>query len=508
MIRCSFAMASKPMQLIRELSHMKNIPSINRKSNLAVKLASSAAVLISSLLLSAPMVVKPALASDMVARAPDAAPSDQGRVVRMNLNKTMIIHLPADAKDVLVGNVETVDAVVRNKNTLYIFSRHVGSTNVFVFDPNGDQVLNLDLEVTSDPSALQNLLRRTIPGTHITVDTIGANVVLAGIAMNPSEAKTAEDLAKEFIASDGKIVNTVKIAGEDQVMLQVKIVEIQRDVLKQWGINLKAVLDAGSFAFNLSNINPFNSTYISPNQGYGAAIASGGSSLSGVLRAMESDGMLHTLAEPNLTALSGQAASFKAGGEFPFQTCEVTPGTVTTAGTRRCEIKFKEYGVGLDFTPTVLSAGRINIKIHTSVSELNNQQGGTLDNVASVPSLNTRSAETVLEMPDGGSMMLAGLIRESTRQTINGTPGLKKLPILGALFRSRDFIQNQTELVVLVTPHIVRSVAQKQLESPDKNFNVATDRQSNLLGRLNKVYGKGTKTPTGSYSGNVGYIVE
>ena len=481
---------------------MKKNPLAPYTSGFIMKFSSCAAVILSSLLLSAPMLTRPALASDIVARAPSAAQSEQGRAVRMNLNKSMIVHLPSEAKDVLVGNVDIVDAVVRNKNTLYLFSRHTGTTNVFVFDANGDQVLNLDLEVATDSSALQNLIRRTIPGTHITVDTLGSNVVLAGIAVNPNEAKTAEDLAKEFIPENGKVVNTVKIAGEDQVMLQVKIVEIQRDVLKQWGINLKAVLDAGSFAFNLSNINPFNSNYISPYQGYGASVTSGGSSLSGVLRAMESDGMLHTLAEPNLTALSGQAASFKAGGEYPYQECQVT-----TTG-RECNIKFKEYGVGLDFTPTVLSAGRINLKIHTSVSELNNQQSGTLDNVTSVPSLNTRSADTVLEMPDGGSMMLAGLIRESTRQTINGTPGLKKLPILGALFRSRDFIQNQTELVVLVTPHIVRSVAQKQLESPDKNMNIASDRQTNLLGRLNKVYGKGTVPVTGSYSGNVGYIVE
>ena len=420
----------------------------------------------------------------------------------MALNKTMIIHLPSEAKDVLVGNVDIVDAVVRNKNTLYIFSRRVGTTNVFAFDTNGDQILSLDLEVSTDTSALQNLIRRTIPGTHITVDTIGSNVVLSGIAMNPSEAKTADDLAKQFLGYDGKVVDTVKIAGEDQVMLQVKVVEIQRDVLKQWGINLKAVLDAGSFAFNISNINPFNSTYISPSQGYGASIGSGSSGLSSVLRAMESDSMLHTLAEPNLTALSGQAASFKAGGEFPYQTCTVTNGT------RDCTVAFKPYGVGLDFTPTVLSAGRINIKIHTAVSELNTQQSGTLDGVGSVPSLTSRTADTVLEMPDGGSMMLGGLIRESTRQTINGTPGLKQLPILGALFRSRDFISNQTELVVLVTPHIVRSVAQKQLETPDKNFNVASDRQTLIMGRLNKIYGKGGKSPNGSYSGNVGYIVE
>jgi pilus assembly protein CpaC len=502
MIRCSFAMALKPMPQIRELSAMKKIRSTKSSTYQAMKFASCAAVMLSSLLLSAPMISHPAMASDMAVNAPAANSSDQGRAVRMVLNKTMIVHLPADAKDVLVGNNDIADAVVRSKNTLYIFSRHVGSTNLFVFDQNGEQLLALDLEVTTDASTLQNLLRRTLPGTHITVDTQGINVILAGIAVNPNEAKIASDLATQFLPDNGKLVNTVKIAGEDQVMLQVKMVEIQRDVLKQWGINLQAVLNAGSFAFNMANINPFASSSISASQGYGASIASGSSSLSGVLRAMESDGMLHTLAEPNLTALSGQAASFKAGGEYPYTIC-------TLNGINRdCQITFKNYGIGLDFTPTVLSAGRINLKIHTSVSELSSQVTASTGTGTSVPGLNTRSADTVLEMPDGGSMMLAGLIRETTRQTINGTPGLKKLPVLGALFRSRDFIQNQTELVVMVTPHIVRSVAQKQLESPDKDFNVASDRQSTLIGRLNKVYGKGTKAPTGSYSGNVGYIVE
>jgi pilus assembly protein CpaC len=273
---------------------------------------------------------------------------------------------------------------------------------------------------------------------------------------------------------------------------------MQRDVLKQWGINFAAVVNAGSFAFNLSNVNPFTNSLLSPNGGYGAAFSSGGTKLSGVLTAMESDGMLHTLAEPNLTAMSGQSASFKAGGQFPYQTCQITASGST------CEVAFKDYGVQLDFTPTVLTAGRINLQIHTVVSELASVTSGS----QSIPSLTNREAKTVLELPDGGSMMLAGLIRETTRQNINGTPGLKKLPVLGALFRSRDFVSNQTELVVIVTPHIVRSVAQRQLESPDTNFNIATDRQTILMGRLNKVYGSPAKAPAGNYQGNVGYIVE
>ncbi|MEO9167472.1 MAG: secretin, partial [Aestuariivirga sp.] len=236
--------------------------------------------------------------------------------------------------------------------------------------------------------------------------------------------------------------------------------------------------------------------------GYGASITDGsGNSFTSIIRAMESDGMLHTLAEPNLTAVSGQAASFKAGGEFPYQTCTGSPSV--------CTVAFKNYGVGLDFTPTVLSAGRINLKIHTAVSELTQVQAGVVGlSGGSVPSLNERAADTVLEIPDGGSMMLAGLIRENTRQNINGTPGLRDLPVLGALFRSRDFISNQTELVVIVTPHIVRSAAQKQFEAPDKNFNEANDSQTIIMGRLNRIYGSKATQPTGAYGGNVGYIVE
>jgi pilus assembly protein CpaC len=466
------------------------------------------ASLLAALLLFTPVIPLPVHATDMVPQAASANPA-AGHHFRIALNKSAVVTLPGEAKDVVIGNTDIVDVVVRNKNTAYLFARKAGSTNIFFFDGNGQQIMAMDLEVALDTTALQQLLNRNLPNTHIVVDVIGTNVVLGGMAMNPAESKMAEDLANEYIAASsffsagGKVVNTMKIAGEDQVMLQVKIVEIQRDILKQWGVNFGAAIKAGAFAFNLSNVNPFASNLIETAQGYGMSYADGsGSSFTSILRAMESDGMLHTLAEPNLTAVSGQAASFKAGGEFPYQTCQISNGSTT------CTVAFKEYGVGLDFTPTVMSAGRINLKIKTSVSELNNVQTGSLGTAGAVPSVNKREAETVLEMPDGGSMMLAGLIRESTRQTINGTPGLKKLPILGALFRSRDFISNQTELVVLVTPHVVRSVAQRQLETPDKNLNEASDRQTILLGRLNKVYGSGSGRPRGTYSGKVGYIVE
>lgn len=428
---------------------------------------------------------------------------EAGRFVRIGLNKSIVIKLPAEARDVIVGNADIVDAVVRTKNTAYLFARRVGQTNVFFFDADGQQILNLDLEVAMDMTAVKKLINRTLPGNRITVDTANNNVVLGGTAANALEAKTAVDLATQFVSAGGffgggsAVINTMKIDGEDQVMLKVKIVEIQRDVLKQFGINFTALLDVGKFAFNLSSVNPFSNGLLSSNGGYKGTYTNGGNQIQGLLRAMEGDGLVRTLAEPNLTALTGESASFLAGGEFPYQNCSSS----TTSGTF-CNTAFKQYGVSVSFTPTVLTEGRINLKIATDVSDL---AASTADGI---PSINKRSANTVLELPSGGTMMLAGLIREATRQNINGTPGLKKLPVLGSLFRSRDFVSNETELVIFVTPYLVRATGERKLTSPDQNFNPPTDRQAIFMGRLNKVYGTADGAPQGDYNGNVGFIVE
>jgi pilus assembly protein CpaC len=199
-----------------------------------------------------------------------------------------------------------------------------------------------------------------------------------------------------------------------------------------------------------------------------------------------------------LTAISGQSAKFHAGGEIPYRTCD----PATSGGILNCTITFRDFGVSLGFTPVVLSDGRINLKISTEVSEI------SALTIGDFPTLDTRSAETVIELPSGGSMMLAGLIKDTTRQLVDGTPGLKKLPVLGALFRSRDYKSNQTELVVIVTPYLVGSVAEKQLATPVDRFNTPTDRQTILLGRLNKIYGTAGQNPDGVYHGNVGFIVE
>ncbi len=418
---------------------------------------------------------------------------DSGRFVRIGLHKSVVIRLPADAHDVIVGNPLVVDAVVRNKHTAYLFARGLGQTNIFFFDADGRQIMAIDLEVTLDMTALQKLIKRTMPGSKITADTVNDNVILGGVAANAAEAKMAVDLADKFSLGTGgaKVVNAIKIAGEDQVMLKVRIVEIQRDVLKTFGINLDAAVNVGSFAFGLATGNPVLGTAISGSAGF----SNGDVSIDVFVDAMESDGVLRTLAEPTLTAVSGQPAKFLAGGEFPY-----VSGTTCDPSGRNCTntITYKKFGVQLGFTPMVLSEGRISMKIATEVSEISNSSGA----------LSSRAAETTIELPSGGSMMLAGLIKDTTRQQIEGTPGLKNLPVLGALFRSRNYTSDQTELVVMVTPYIVKPVHESELATPVDRYNTATDRQTILFGRLNKVYGTAGKHPDGVYHGSVGYIVE
>jgi pilus assembly protein CpaC len=433
----------------------------------------------------------PVMASDLELSTSGTA-TDEGQFVRIGLNKSVVIRLPADAKDVIVGNPEIVDAVVRTRNTAYLFARSVGQTNIFFFDGNGQQIMNIDLEVALDMKALQKLIERTLPGSQITVDTVNQSVILGGSAQSAAEAKTAEDLAMKFAKAscECEIVNTINVTGGDQVMLKVKVVEVKRSVVKNLGVDIRGVVNLGDLVLGAASLNP-------------AAAAAGTIAgqftnsdvdISAAIDALESEGIVRTLAEPNLTAVSGENARFHAGGELPMANCNISNDSNV------CTVEYKPYGVSLDFTPTVLSEGRISLNISTAVSEIGQVSVGIN------PGIDTRNMRTTIELPSGGSMMLAGLIKSDDRHQIEGTPGLKNLPVLGALFRSRSFQNNQTELAIIVTPYIVNATAEKNLVSPDKRLNISTDRQSVLWGRLNKVYG-----PVGDeevFHGNVGYIIE
>jgi pilus assembly protein CpaC len=403
--------------------------------------------------------------------------------------------------------------VVRSAQRAYIIGAAVGQTNVVFFDAAGQQVAAYDIAVKRDLNGVRAALKQTLPG--IQIEGVGEGVMLTGSVSSPVEAQQAGDLAARLVGSADKVVNSIVVRGRDQVMLKVTVAEVARNIIKQLGIDITANMNYGTAVVNFSNANPFTALgrpLVATNglqTNFGAI-----PSVSATLRAMESAGVLRTLAEPNLTAISGEAATFIAGGEFP-----VPAGYSCDPVTRVCttQISFKKFGISLNFTPVVLSEGRISLRVMTEVSELSNDNSITLTqalsgnstNSLTIPSIKTRRAETTLEIPSGGSMAMAGLIAEQTKQAVNGLPGLSQLPVLGTLFRSRDYVNNQTELMVLVTPYVVRAVAQKDLSRPDDGFAAASDPQADLLGNINRIYGvPGRVEKARNYRGTYGFITD
>ncbi|HKH01035.1 MAG TPA: secretin, partial [Bradyrhizobium sp.] len=297
-----------------------------------------------------------------------------------------------------------------------------------------------------------------------------------------------------------------------QVMLKVTVAEVARSIIKQLGIDLSGSLNYGTAVVNFNNNNPLTALGRPLVPGNTAQASFGGApSVQATIRAMENAGVVRTLAEPNLTAISGESATFISGGEFPIPT-GVTCQTTTAGAVGQCvqTVSFKKFGISLNFTPVVLAEGRISLRVMTEVSEVsleNSLTGGA--GGTTIPSIKTRRAETTLEIPSGGSMAMAGLIQEQTKQAVSGLPGLAQLPVLGTLFRSRDYVNSQTELMVLVTPYIVRAVAQKDLSRPDDGFASASDPQADLLGSINRIYGvPGRVEPARNYRGTYGFITD
>jgi pilus assembly protein CpaC len=434
------------------------------------------------------------------------------RFLALGIGKSIVVDLPRDIKDVLVADPKIANAVVRSAQRAYIIGAAIGQTNIVFFDAAGQQIAAYDIAVKRDLNGVRAALRQTLPNSDIQIEGVGDGVVLSGTAASPIEAQQAGDLAARLVGGADKVVNSIAVRGRDQVMLKVTVAEVQRSIIKQLGIDLSASLNYGTAVVKFNNANPFtaNSAPLVPGNAIATSFGST-PSVQATLRAMESAGVVRTLAEPNLTAISGESATFISGGEFPIPT-GVTCQTTTSGAVGQCvqTVSFKKFGISLNFTPVVLSEGRISLRVMTEVSEVSTEnaltggQGGT-----TIPSIKTRRAETTLEIPSGGAMAMAGLIQQQTKQAINGLPGLSQLPVLGTLFRSRDFVNNQTELMVLVTPYVVRAVAQKDLSRPDDGFANASDPQADLLGSINRIYGvPGRVEPARNYRGTYGFITD
>ncbi len=463
--------------------------------------------------------------------------SSHNRLIRLGINKSMVVELPRDAGDVLVSNPDVADAVLRTSRRLYLIGVQIGQASVFLFDGAGQEIASLDIMVEGDLSGLQRILNAAVPLGTVQVEAINGSIVLTGNVPSSLDSKKAEDVANSALEKDrtisgrfvtrGSVINLLTVSGSDQVTLKVTIAEIRREVVRQLGINSSALLSSGSIGFSLFNpsVTPANFVNLASSSA-SVAYNSGGDILSATLKALEETNMMRMLAEPNLTAVSGERASFLAGGKYPgIRSVEAgslgdtvfdadsNTTTQESATGDAVELEFLNVGVALDFLPVVLSGGRISLKVKTEVSEFamdgSARLNGGFGDAYTLPPITTRRAETTIELPSGGSFMIGGLVQETTRRSISGLPGLQRLPILGSLFSSRDFQRFETELVIIVTPYLVRPVAPSKLGTPIDNLAVTNDAQGIFLGRLTQTYGGAdSRSPASQYHGQIGFAFE
>ncbi|SCW39549.1 pilus assembly protein CpaC [Rhizobium mongolense subsp. loessense] len=442
------------------------------------------------------------------------------RRLKLGLNKAVVVDLPEEAHDILVSDPSMADAVTRTSRRIYLFGKKVGQTNIFIFGSDGQEVVSLDIEIERDVSGLETNLRRFIVDSNIKVEIVSDNIVLTGTVRTPQDAKQAADLAQAFLKGgeattrtetaassaqqgdvalfaearqESQVVNLLQIEGEDQVTLKVTIAEVRREILKQIGFDNLVSNSSGMTVAQLG-VPSADGAAATVGGGLAALFKSsiGKYDISTYLNALEQAKVVRTLAEPTLTAISGQAATFNSGGQVLYSTTD-NDGNVTVVPYN--------YGINLAFKPVVLSSGRISLEIVTNVSEPAPSVSG------SQPTYQRRSAETSVELPSGGSIALAGLIRDNVSQTSNGTPGVNKIPLLGTLFRQRTVQREETELVIIATPYLVRPVARNELNRPDDNFSPEHDGQAFLMNRVNKVYGR-REAPVADaqFHGSIGFI--
>lgn len=422
------------------------------------------------------------------------------RLVSVGIGRSVVINLAEEVADVFISNPEVADAVVKSQHKVIVIGNAAGQANLVLFTRSGRELASFNLRIEPDTTDLASLIKRMIPRSNINADSINGNIVLSGTAGSTADAQQAADLAARFVGENKKasqILNMISVNDQDQVHLKVTVAEVERSIIKQLGINLNGTIAIGNYSgtFNNPVTFPVNSSIVNQATAAGGFLA-GGTSINADISALQRDGVIRTLAEPTLTAISGENASFLAGGEFPIPVGQ---------SNNEISIEFKKFGVGLDFTPIVLSGGRISLRVKTEVSELSNE-GAISIGVLTIPALKVRRAESTLELPSGGTLVMAGLLQETYTQAINGIPGLMQVPILGSLFKSRDFLRQQTELVVFVTPYVVSPVAASKLTRPDKNFLPASDTETIFLNRLNKIFRASAEGQDSPYHGQVGFI--
>ena len=447
----------------------------------------------------------------------------------LEANRGLLVRLPGPAATVFVANPEIADIQVKSPRLVYIFGKKPGDTTLYAADQNERVLATQQIQVSHNIGRLRTVLSDLAPRSDFGVHSVGDALMLTGVVRSAADAENARAVTARFAGADDKVINRLQVTAPNQVHLRVRVAEVSRDVIKQIGINWESIFTGGQFLFGLATGNPvlaataiapsanptgvvpfgpvdrtidtknlpqFSRGFLTRNLGPAqtttnslfGSFSSGAVDLNALIDALEDEGFISVLAEPNLTALSGETASFLAGGEFPIPVPQ-DANTIT--------IEFKKFGVGLAFTPTISGPGRINLQVRPEVSELSNN-GAIQFAGFTIPALTTRRAETTVELASGQSFAIAGLLQNNVTHDISKFPGLGDLPIIGALFRSDTFQRDESELVIIVTPYMVEPVSEARLMVPTDGYAVPTDSEHYFDGEHYRPAPAGPSVPHGA----------
>jgi len=422
-----------------------------------------------------------------------------GAEIAVALNEGQLVQLDSPAASVFIANPEIADISVRSTRLVYVFGKKPGRTTLFALDKHDNLIASSEITVEHDLQRLRESIATLLPNSGIQVMSIDGAIVLTGTVAQARDAEDARRLANRFIGEGEEVINQIAVTAPNQVNLRVRIAEVSREDIKKFGFNWDALFNGDNFLLGLATFNPtVGSTSLLT-----GSYTNSDFNVQGVLDALADDNLVTILAEPNLTALSGQTASFLAGGEFPIPINQDNNGGIT--------VEFRSFGVGLSFTPTIISGNRINMNVRPEVTQLSDVGAVTFGQVQ-VPALTTRRAETTVELASGQSFAIAGLLQNNSQEAIKKTPGLGDVPILGALFKSERFQRKETELVIIVTPYIVKPISETDIPLPTDPFtgvkNDAVDKKDTVISQHTTIPVPELSQATHGEPGASGYLMD
>src|SRR5262245_46782354 len=460
--------------------------------NIVRHLAASALALL--MLATAPVAVESTALAQQVTRA------QTGSTLQVAVSQGQLVRIDKPVSSVFVANSEIADVAVKSPQLIYVFAKKPGTTTIYAVDESDQILASITLNVTHNLSRLGQTMADLMPGRNINAQSIDGGIVLTGTVATPTESEDARRLAAHFLGANEEVINRLQITSANQVNLRVRIAEVNKQVLRNLGINWNAVFNNGDIAFGMLTGFPLALSNVIAGGTPGATptVNTNNFDLTATLDLLAEEGLVSVLAEPNLTALSGETATFLAGGEFPVPIAQDTD----SSGINTITVEFKEFGVSLAFTPTVLSPNRISMRVRPEVSALSQNGAVTIGDLV-IPALTVRRAETTIELGSGQSFAIAGLIQANHTLTADKVPGLGDIPILGELFKSDKFQRQETELVILATPYIVQPISNPNaLAAP-------TDVATGGEGTQRVAGGATAAAPaSGNVSGSAGFVIE